>query len=106
MAKMYTLNNELLIGTPEIRIGEKVYPIDDRQKTVKKIFALCEEVDGKTDFDKLDEIFKLAFAKNYKEIEALDLSWAAYQELFTLVLSAAMGEEPEEVKKRFHTEEE
>lgn len=101
MAKLYTLNSELLVGTPEIRIGEKVYPIDDRQKTVRKILALCEQIGGGTDFDKLDEIFKLAFAKNYKEIEALELSWAAYQELLTLVLSAAMGEEPEEINRRF-----
>ena len=30
MAKMYTLDEKLLAGVPEIRIGEKVYKVDDR----------------------------------------------------------------------------
>ncbi|MFR0766140.1 MAG: hypothetical protein ACLSHF_04030 [[Eubacterium] siraeum] len=32
MAKMYTLDEKLLVGVPEIRIGEKVYKVDDREK--------------------------------------------------------------------------
>ena len=40
MAKMYTLDEKLLVGVPEIRIGEKVYKVDDREKTVKKVMAL------------------------------------------------------------------
>ena len=34
---MYTVDNKLLTECPEIRIGDKVYPIDDRQKTVEKV---------------------------------------------------------------------
>ena len=45
MGKLYTLDGKLLTETPEIRIGEKVYPVDSRQKTVKKILALA---DGRT----------------------------------------------------------
>ena len=33
MAKMYTLDEKLLVGVPEIRIGEKIYKVDDREKT-------------------------------------------------------------------------
>lgn len=40
MGRMYTLDNKLLCGSPEVRIGERVYPIDDRQKTVKKAMKL------------------------------------------------------------------
>ncbi|MFR5119392.1 MAG: hypothetical protein ACLTD2_05215 [Ruminococcus sp.] len=43
MAKMYTLDSKLLTGTPEIRVGDKVYPVDDRQKTVKKILDICDK---------------------------------------------------------------
>ena len=32
MGKLYTLDGKLLTETPEIRIGEKVYPVDSRQK--------------------------------------------------------------------------
>lgn len=107
MAKMYTLDKKLLTGTPEIRIGDKCYPVDDRQKTVKKILALCDEAQDGHDFEKIDEVLKLAFApKDFKEIDGMELSWSAYQELFTLVISAVTGQEPEEVEERFQGESE
>lgn len=37
MSKLYTLDGKLLTETPEIRIGEKIYPVDNRQKTVAKL---------------------------------------------------------------------
>ena len=107
MAKMYTLDAKLLVGTPEIRIGEKVYSVDDRQKTVKKILKTCDQGEEARDLDTIDEVFKLAFSpKDYKEIEKLDISFAAYQELFMLVISAVTGQEPEEVSDRFQKEKE
>ena len=44
MGKLYTLDGKLLTETPEIRIGEKVYPVDSRQKTVKKMRIFCMAV--------------------------------------------------------------
>lgn len=97
MAKMYTLNHELLTGRPEIRVGEKVYAVDDRKKTVQKMISIFEsDAPGKDEFAKLDEISRLAFGDKYKEIEELDLSFAAYRELCQLVLKAATGEEEKE----------
>ena len=94
MAKLYTLNHELLTGRPEIRVGEKVYAVDDRKKTVQKMISIFEsDAPGKDEFAKLDEISQLAFGDKYKEIEKLDLSFAAYRELCQLVLKAATGEE-------------
>lgn len=37
MGKLYTLDGKLLTETPEIRVGEKIYPVDNRKKTVTKI---------------------------------------------------------------------
>lgn len=72
MAKMYTLDEKLLAGVPEIRIGEKVYKVDDREKTVKKVMALYNNGEKK-DIEKIDEMFKLAFepaaAKEISEME-------------------------------------
>ncbi len=100
MAKMYTLDKKLLTGTPEIRIGEKLYPVDDREKTVKKIMAVCER-DDKT-ADMIAEVFRLAFAPNdFKEIDGMNMPWAAYQQLFELVVSAVTGEEQGESEERF-----
>ena len=90
MAKLYTLNHELLTGRPEIRVGEKVYAVDDRKKTVQKMISIFEsDAPGKDEFAKLDEISQLAFGDKYKEIEKLDLSCQ-------LVLKAATGEEEKE----------
>lgn len=107
MAKIYTLDEKLLVGTPEIRIKEKIYGVDDRQKTVKKILKICDKGDEAKDFDTIDEVFKLAFSPtDYKEIEKLDIPFAAYQELFMLVISAVTGQEPEKISDRFQKEKE
>lgn len=108
MGRMYTLDNKLLCGSPEVRIGERVYPIDDRQKTVKKAMKLFEDIksggdsdtQSSNDFDKLDELFKLAFGANYKEIEEKELSFLAYNELAGIVLAAMTGEEEKEYKSK------
>lgn len=94
MARMYTLDKKLLCGSPEIRIREKVYPVDDRTKTVKKILKLFKS-EGSDDVDNTEEALKLAFGEKYKEIEELDMPFAAYQELVELVIKAMTGEEPE-----------
>ncbi|MGX8702074.1 hypothetical protein [Caproiciproducens sp.] len=100
MGKLYTLDEKLLIGTPEIRIGDKVYPIDDRQKTVKKLMNMT--ADNKLDSDNMDEVMKLAFGeKSSKEIDGMNLPFPAYRQLFELVTAAMTGEDPEEVAARF-----
>lgn len=100
MARMYTIDKKLLCGSPEIRIGEKVYPVDDRKNTVKKVLKLFDEKSESDDMDKSDEALKIAFGENYKEIESLDLSFKAYQELIEAVIAAMTGEEPEDFEKR------
>jgi hypothetical protein len=95
MAKMYTLDEKLLVGVPEIRIGEKVYKVDDREKTVKKVMALYNNGEKK-DIEKIDEMFKPAAAK---EISEMNMPWAAYQKLSEIVISAMTGQEDTE---QFH----
>jgi hypothetical protein len=106
MGKLYTLDGKLLTETPEIRIGDKVYPVDDRQKTVKKLMKLQTQVSGSSDPNETDrltmEAFRLAFGdKAAKEIDDMNMPFAAYQRLFELVISAMTGEEPEEIDARF-----
>lgn len=38
MAKIYTLDGKLLTERPEIRIGDKIYAVDDRTKHGEKAF--------------------------------------------------------------------
>ena len=68
MGKLYTLDCKLLTETPEIRIGEKVYPVDSRQKTVKKILALADD-ESVPMGERIDEALKLT---NKAVVEALD----------------------------------
>lgn len=100
MGKLYTLDEKLLVGTPEIRVGDKVYPVDDRQKTVKKLMKLTEG--EKSTAESMDQVLKLAFGeKAAREIDERNLPFPAYQKLFELVIAAMTGEEPEEVSARF-----
>ena len=43
MAKMYTLDGALLTGAPEVRIGDKVFHVDNRVSTVKKLDKVGRE---------------------------------------------------------------
>ena len=98
MAKLYTFDNKLLIGSPELRIGDSVFPIDDRKSTVKKalkIFGKNKKGDPSDDFDNAEEVLKLAFGKRYKEIEEMDMSFAAYLNLVDIVISAMTGADPD-----------
>ena len=92
MSKMYTFDAKLLCGSPEIRIGDKVYPIDDRTSTVKKVLKIFSNKEN-DNLDSADEALKLAFGKNYNEINALDMPFSAYQKLTEIVISAMTGQE-------------
>lgn len=95
MGKMYSFDNKLLCGSPEIRIGDKVYPIDDRTSTVKKVLKIYDNKEN-DHLKAADEALKLAFGKNYAEIDAMDMPFSAYQKLTNTVISAMTGQEQEE----------
>lgn len=100
MAKMYTFDNSLLCGSPEVRIGDKVYPIDDRTSTVKKVMKIFRDK-GDDNIDTSEEALRLAFGKNYGEISAMDMPFSAYQKLVEIVVSAMSGEEPDKTEQSF-----
>ena len=104
--KLYTIDDKLLTERPEIRIGEKVYPIDDRQKTVEKIMQQIPKSEDDRDVSKtIKEVFKLAFGPTAaKEIDERNLPFAAQQQVFEIVMSAITGESPAQVNKRFQEE--
>ncbi len=95
MSKMYSFDNKLLCGSPEIRIGDKVYPIDDRTSTVKKVLKIFNNKEN-DNLDNADEALKLAFGKNYREISEMDMPFSAYQKLTETVISAMTGQETEQ----------
>ena len=100
MAKIYTLDKKLLVGTPEVRVDDKVFPVDDRKKTVSKILEVSQN-EELTDDQKIKEVFGLAFGKKAPEVNKMveEMPWAAYQELFSIVLAAVTGQDYEPEKK-------
>lgn len=107
MGKMYTFDDKLLVGGPEIRIGDKVYSIDDRKKNVKKLLKELQKVEKNSDsvIDSDELIIKAAFGKNSKEILDMDMSFKAQQKLSQDVLAIMTGEDPEtegDTESRFH----
>lgn len=96
MAKLYTLDQKLLTDTPEIRIGEKVYAVDNRQKTVKKINEVTKGISGDDYYPLMDSVLELAVGpKAAQEINDLNMPYPAYQRMFELVMAAVTGEEPD-----------
>lgn len=97
MGKMYTFDEKLLVGSPEIRIGDKVFPIDDRKKTVKKLLKELNKIEKKDNsvIDSDELIIKAAFGKKADEVLDIDMSFKAQQKLSQDVLAIMTGEEPE-----------
>ena len=94
MGKMYTLDDKLLTETPEVRIGDKVYPVDDRASTVRKLMKIKQ--------DDSDAVLRLAFGeKAFKEIDGMDIPFPAHLQLVKIVIAAMTGEEIAEVDARF-----
>jgi len=102
MAKLYTLDHKLLTDTPEIRIGEKIYAVDNRQKTVKKIQEASKAISNDDPYGGIDKVLEMALGANAaQEIDKLNMPYPAYQKMFELVMAAVTGEEPETIAERF-----
>ena len=101
MAKLYTLDDKLLTEVPEVRVGDKVYPVDNRQKTVMAIQRAMEQTDADP-AAQMSAALRLALGEQAeRELAARDLPYPAVQALFALVLAAVTGEEAEAVQRRF-----
>ena len=93
MAKLYTLDEKLLTDTPEIRVKDKLYLVDNRQKTVRKLMQInTDQMDGSQVSEQMDQTLKLALGEAaFAEIDKMDLPFPAYQKLFELVMAAMTG---------------
>ena len=101
MAKLYTLDDKLLTEVPEVRVGDKVYPVDNRQKTVMAIQRAMEQTDAEP-AAQMSAALRLALGEQAeRELAAHNLPYPAVQALFALVLAAVTGEEAEAVQRRF-----
>ncbi len=91
--------NKILSGDnhPQLKIGDRLYTVDDRKSTWDKIQALQ---DDESVSDKDIEILNLALGKKEtKEILSNELTVEGYTNLTFFVMAAITGEDFETLKK-------
>lgn len=94
MGKLYTMDGKMLIGSNEIRVGDKVYPVDDRVRTVKRL----QEIDT----NDLEGILRLGLGDEaVNELDVDNMPFSGFLRLTKLVVAAMTGEDTEEVEARF-----
>lgn len=95
------ITKEILTGDnhPQLKIGDKLYTVDNRQSTWDKIQAI--QADNKlNNEEKTNKIYELALGKEAtKEIKELDLPVENNTYLSFCVMGAITGEDPNELQK-------
>lgn len=101
---MYAMDAALLAERPELRVGDKIYPVDNRVMTVKKIQQAAQQITEEDPYAGTETILALALgADAVAELQCDALPAPAYQRLLELVMAAVTGEAPEAA--RFPVEE-
>lgn len=95
MAKMYTVDGKLLVEKNAVQIGDKIYAVDDRMATVKKIQATTGD-----DADR--KILELAIGKAaVKELDIDNMRFPVFSALMSKVMAALTDEDEDEFDARF-----
>ena len=95
------ITKEILSGDnhPQLKIGDKLYTVDDRQSTWDKIQDVQANQEL-TEKEKNDKIYKLALGEDAsKEIRKMDLPEEKNVYLSYCVKGAITGEDPKELQK-------
>lgn len=105
MAKTIDISAKLTNERPKLKVAEdKIYEIDDRKNTIMKLNQKMKGTDME-DIAFIDEIVELTLGKKAaKEIDAMDLSMSAYQNIMLAIMAAVMGESFEVAEARFRKE--
>ena len=96
------ITKEMLSGDnhPQLKIGDKLYTVDDRQKTWEKIQEIQS---NKTlaEKERTSKIYELALGKEASdEINNLDLPVSSATHLSYCIMGAIIGENPDELEKQ------
>ncbi len=96
------ITKEILSGDnqPQIQIGDKLYVVDDRQKTFNLLQKINED-EKLTEYEQAQKTFELTLGKEAaKEIDEMNIPVQNYIYLTYCVMAAITGEEPDELMKR------
>ena len=95
------ITKEMLTGDncPQLKIGEKLYVVDNRQSTFEKIQELQNNTEL-TEKDRTNMIYELSLGKEAaKEIQEMDLPVENAIYLSYCIMGAITGEDPKELQK-------
>lgn len=96
------VTKEMLTGDnfPEIKILDKCYVVDDRQKTWDKVQKVQND-EKLSPEERENKIYELTLGKEaFEEIKALDLNVEQYRFFTFCVMAAITGEDPKELEKQ------
>lgn len=84
---------------PQLKIGDKLYIVDDRQSTFDKIVEVQKD-EKLSEQEKTNKIYCLALGKeNAKEINDLDLSVENNIYLSYCIMGAITGQDPKKLQE-------
>lgn len=96
---MFVIESERLRKRPEVRIGDKIFGIDDRLSTFERINGRLGQSEGGGDFEVI--IGEALGAAAFAEILEMDLSYGVMFELVVIILAAIQDLPLEEARARF-----
>ena len=105
MAKIYDTEGKILTGDnfPQLKIGGKLFVIDNRKSTFDKIQKMLDEQNKnpKEGVSYEEEVVKLALAnkEQFNDIKTLVTSVKAWSELSIYIMAAIQEEEYEVIKE-------
>ena len=94
---MRIIDTKVLSGDnhPQLKVGDKLYTVDNRKSTFDKVQAVQEDTRLSTP-EKEKKMFELTLGKQQaKEILDLDMTVQEYQYFTFCIMAAITGEEPE-----------
>lgn len=95
------ITKEILSGDnqPQLKIGDKLYTVDNRQKTFEKIQKIQSNIELSEE-EKTNQIYELALGKeNALEVINLDLSVESSIYLSFCLMGAITGDDPKELQR-------
>ena len=96
---MYSIDGEKLTRRPEIRIGDKIYTVDNRLSTFERLNGRMKVAEGAGE---MEIIISEALGQDmYEEIRAMDLPYGVMYEIVIIILAAIQDLTVEEARARF-----
>ena len=95
------ITKEILSGDnqPQLKIGDKLYTVDNRQKTFDKIQKVQSNVELSEE-EKTNQIYELALGKeNALEVINFDLPVESSLYLSFCIMGAITGDDPKELQR-------